>query len=211
MTEPLTASAAPIWLPHTDWSPRGRLLEGMLLSVAEKGYSEATIADVVRHARMSKRTFYEHFDDKEACFVAAYAVAAAALLGRIALAVREAVGRAAQLDAAARTYFAGLEEHPALTRVLLSDIHAAGPAALAMRRRIHQQFAELLCAALLIPSLDGPPIVLSRELATAVVGGVNELVLLAIDEGRIDRLHELAGTAVALIQAAVAAEHMRAR
>jgi len=47
---------------------------------------------------------------------------------------------------------------------------------------------------------------LSRELATALVGGINELVLLAIDEGRVNRLHELADTAVVLIETAVAAQ-----
>jgi hypothetical protein len=75
-----------------------------------------------------------------------------------------------------------------------------------MRRRIHQHFADLLVAALQIPAHGAEPVRLSRELATAIVGGVNELVLLAIDEGRIGRLHELASTAVALIEAAVDAQ-----
>ena len=39
---------------------------------AEKGYAATTIADIVRHARVSKRTFYEHFADKEDCLLAGY-------------------------------------------------------------------------------------------------------------------------------------------
>ena len=52
---------------------RARLTGGLAAAIAEKGYAAVTIADVVRHARVSKRTFYEHFADKEACFLALYA------------------------------------------------------------------------------------------------------------------------------------------
>ena len=48
---------------------------------AEKGLAVTTIADIVREAGVSKRTFYEHFDGKEACFLALYrAVSASALV-----------------------------------------------------------------------------------------------------------------------------------
>ena len=40
---------------------RRRLLEGMAAAIRETGYRDATVADVVRHARTSRRTFYEHF------------------------------------------------------------------------------------------------------------------------------------------------------
>ena len=63
-----------------------RLTAGLAASIAEKGYAATTIADVVRHARVSKRTFYEHFADKEACFLALYSETTDALL--------ELIGRA---------------------------------------------------------------------------------------------------------------------
>jgi AcrR family transcriptional regulator len=49
---------------------RRRLLEGMAAAVRECGYRDSTVADVVRHARTSRRTFYEHFPSKQACFTA---------------------------------------------------------------------------------------------------------------------------------------------
>src|ERR1019366_7779039 len=52
---------------------RLRLVGAMAAVLAEKAYSTVTIADVARQARVSKRTFYEHFADKEACFIAVYA------------------------------------------------------------------------------------------------------------------------------------------
>ena len=48
---------------------RRRLLEGLAASIEERGYRETTVADIVRHARTSKRTFYDHFATREECFV----------------------------------------------------------------------------------------------------------------------------------------------
>ena len=68
-------------------SQRERLLEATLRVVAAKGYAAATVADLTREAGVSRTTFYELFEDKEACFLAAYdeavEAAGAADLGRV--------------------------------------------------------------------------------------------------------------------------------
>ena len=51
--------------------------------VAEKGYAATTVADLTQEAGISRTTFYELFDDKEACFLAAYDNAVDALVRRI--------------------------------------------------------------------------------------------------------------------------------
>ena len=48
---------------------RRRLLDGLAASIGERGYRASTVADIVRHARTSKRTFYGHFPSKEQCFL----------------------------------------------------------------------------------------------------------------------------------------------
>ncbi|MDP9168957.1 MAG: TetR/AcrR family transcriptional regulator, partial [Actinomycetota bacterium] len=48
---------------------RRRLLDGLADSIAERGYRATTVADVVRYAKTSKRTFYDEFASKEECFV----------------------------------------------------------------------------------------------------------------------------------------------
>ena len=48
---------------------RRRLTDGLAESIVERGYRDTTIADIVRHARTSKRTFYQELDGKEECFV----------------------------------------------------------------------------------------------------------------------------------------------
>src|SRR4051812_36513859 len=48
---------------------RQRLLDGLAQSIVERGYRDTTVADVVRNAKTSKRTFYGEFVSKEECFV----------------------------------------------------------------------------------------------------------------------------------------------
>lgn len=69
-------AAAPLRHEHYD-----RLLEGMERAVAAKGYAETTIADIVREAAVSRRSFYEHFATKAQCLVALYRTASAQALG----------------------------------------------------------------------------------------------------------------------------------
>src|SRR6187401_183309 len=77
-------------------SQRGRLIDAMAVVVAAKGYTAATVADVIGHAGVSRKTFYEHFRDKEACFLAVYDAGVEVLLATM----REAGGDAD--DAAGR-------------------------------------------------------------------------------------------------------------
>lgn len=53
-------------------SQRQRLLHGVTRSIAENGYASTTIEDITSRAGVSKKTFYEHFENKLACFLAAY-------------------------------------------------------------------------------------------------------------------------------------------
>ena len=68
-------------------SQRQRLVHGVTIAVADKGFAAATIADITDRAGVSKKTFYEHFSDKLACFLAAYDHGSAAILARTPLVV----------------------------------------------------------------------------------------------------------------------------
>jgi AcrR family transcriptional regulator len=194
-------SLRPLLVPVADEPEhRRRLLEGMALAVSEKSYSELTIADVVQKARVSKRTFYEHFADKEACFLATYAAISAELLGVIADAALAAPAGEPQIEAACRAYFAALEERRPLVRAFLSEIHAAGPAALALRRTIHRRFGELLQGLVARARRERPDIrELSTSMALAIVGGINELILLRLAEESAEPLNDVQNTAVELV------------
>lgn len=51
---------------------RARLISGMIAAVADLGYGKATVAQVIKPAKVSRRTFYESFAGKEDCYRAAY-------------------------------------------------------------------------------------------------------------------------------------------
>lgn len=186
---------------------RLRLLEGLEAAITEKGYAATTIADVVRHARVSKRTFYEHFEDKEACFLASYAAASEETLRVIASAAASpGLPWDERIHAAARAYLHALEARPELTRTYLLEIHAAGPRALRLRREVHQRFADQLGGLVKTARGEHPELrALSPAMATALVGGINELVLVAVEKGRAGQLRELADTAAELVRAVLVA------
>src|SRR5437763_7780716 len=85
-------------------SPRQRLIAAMAASIQEKGYRETTVADVVRIARTSRRTFYEHFEDREACFLALFDATNIAMMEQIAAAVHPDHSLEEQVDAALDAY-----------------------------------------------------------------------------------------------------------
>lgn len=181
---------------------RNRLLGAMAVLLAEKGYAAVTIADIARHARVSKRTFYEHFATKEACFIACYETLSEIALQSIAAATSVPGPWMKRARGATRAYLSTLESQPALTRTLMMDIYAAGPDALRVRRAVQKRFADYLRRLVDQGRKDHPGLRrLSPAMATAIIGGINELVLVAVEDGRAARLTELSGTADELLQA----------
>ncbi|HEY5148036.1 MAG TPA: helix-turn-helix domain-containing protein, partial [Polyangiaceae bacterium] len=88
---------------------RLRLVGAMAALLAERGYSTVTIADIARQARVSKRTFYEHFADKEACFIACYATLSDVVLQAVNAATSGDLPWAKKLRASTRAYLSTLE------------------------------------------------------------------------------------------------------
>jgi len=184
---------------------RARLTGGLATAIAEKGYAAVTIADVVRVARVSKRTFYEHFPDKEACFLALYAETSDELIELIATSAATAPGSwEERIEAAARAYFERVAGEPELIRAALLEIQAAGPRARELRREVQRRYADQLRAFSDAAAAEGAGRALTPALATAVVGGLNELMLEAVEAGRAERIGELADAATELIRAVLA-------
>jgi AcrR family transcriptional regulator len=129
-------------------SQRGRMLAAMATAVGERGYGAVAVADVIAGAGVSRRTFYEHFDNKEECFLAAYDAGVDAMLGAIDDAIGEAAAAGGGALAIARAgtarYLQTLAANPAFARTFLVEVLAAGPSALERRGAVHGRFAEQL-------------------------------------------------------------------
>jgi AcrR family transcriptional regulator len=178
---------------------RARLLPAMAHLTAEKGYAAVTIDDLARAARISKRTFYAHFADKEACLLAAYEDAAALVYDTCERAAAEAKqqGWRAQVDIIISTYLNCLAAQPAMTRVFHVEIQAAGPKALELHLAVNLRYAKLLRR--LVP----PPHRPTQPTAIALLGAVNELVLHAVANDQTTRLPRLQATVRPLFDAAL--------
>jgi len=165
---------------------RARLLVAMAELLAEQGYASVTVTDVVARARVSKRTFYQHFSDREECLLATYRVVAEGPLHRIAQAAEAVAGQGLPLreEIAGLTgaYLAAMAEHPLLTRAMLTEPGSTGPAGRRARREVLRRFADQLVALAAVgvgEHAGARP--LSPALAQALVGGINELVLAAVE------------------------------
>jgi hypothetical protein len=93
---------------------------------------------------------------------------------------------------------------PELIRAALLEIQAAGPRARELRREVQRRYADQLRAFSDAAAAEGAGRALTPALATAVVGGLNELMLEAVEAGRAERIGELADAATELIRAVLA-------
>ena len=178
---------------------RGRLLEGMAHAVAAKGYAATTIADIVREASVSRRTFYEHFDGKAECLVALYEAASHNALKVLRASLDPAQPWDTQVEQALAAYLGAMASNPVLMRTLYVEILGLGPAGLVSRRRVNDEIANFMLA--VVNGGRGRKKPLSPQMAMAVVGGINELVLDHIERDRVQRLPDLVGPAAQLVRA----------
>jgi AcrR family transcriptional regulator len=124
-------------------SQRARLMAAMATVVGEKGYPATTIGDVAGRAGVSLRTFYEHFPDKEECYLAAYDVFANTILARLAADVAPDADWHEFISSTLHAYLGMLEAEPEIARGFLVESNAAGPRA---RRRRRDAFGVMAAA-----------------------------------------------------------------
>ncbi len=182
---------------------RDRLLVGMAGAVDEKGYAETTIADIARHAKVSKRTFYEHFATKQDCLLASYIAASERALARIARSLDSSLDLDAQFAKTAKDFFSPMQESPSEFRTLLVEILAAGSPGLKVRREIHRRYADLLRELVRsVKTKDKRSYELSPLMALAVVSGLYELLLEAVEEDRPETLTQIGQSAIEMLRSA---------
>jgi AcrR family transcriptional regulator len=187
------------WALSTSQEHRGRLLRGMATAVAAKGYADTTIADVVREASVSRRTFYEHFHDKAECLIALYEAASRNALRVLRESIDPSHGWQEQVERAIGAYLQCLATNPVLLRTLFVEILGLGPQGLEVRRAMHRELSDFLVQ--LVNAGTERQANMTPGIAMAVIGGVHELVLQAIEDGKVDELPGLTATATQLLKA----------
>ncbi len=187
-------------------SQRARMLEALAQAVAEKGYAATTVADVVERAWVSRKTFYEMFPDKEACFLAAYDDGREFLLQRIREALHDipVADWRARAQLSVQAYLKALAERPAAAWTYSIEVFAAGPKALARHAQIMQhwvaQWRGLQRSARLTKPANGE----GGELRLrALVGGIEELVRECLRTRGAARLPDMAAPIASIAIAAI--------
>lgn len=171
-------------------SQRERMVEAMIGVVAEKGYTDATVADIISTAGVSRATFYEQFADKEDCFIAAYG----AVMERMLTFVAEGFARSATEDwvvqirggiGALLTYLA---ENPIAARVGIVEGFGAGARARDRYQQAVSSFFPFLDSARI---LADDPDRIPTQVARVIVGGVSSLMFNEASNGRAASLPSL--------------------
>ncbi|WP_048438632.1 TetR/AcrR family transcriptional regulator [Caenimonas sp. SL110] len=190
-------------LPDTEvHEHRHRLLEGMAHAVAAKGYPDTTIADIVREASVSRRTFYEHFSTKAECLIALYEAASHNSLRVLREAIDTEHEWETQIESALTAYLTCMAQNPVLMRTLFIEILGLGAEGLQVRRRMNQEIADFMLGVVNGANAGHKRAApLSPGMAMAVVGGINELVLEYIEQDRVGKLPDLVAPASQLVRA----------
>ena len=192
MVDSLVASHPQIGPLLSDRPQRARLLEAMVRVVAEKGYDLATVSDAVRLARVSRGTFYELFESKEACLLDAYRAGNEVLEQRIRDAIREAEDWRDELRLGIRVYLRTLEQDQGFARVYLLEAQVLW----AERHAVLQRFASRYAKTYAKSGRPVPP----ADALYVLASGVHELACARVRAGEpvLDLEHTLVGCAVRL-------------
>jgi AcrR family transcriptional regulator len=167
---------------------RERLLAAMIKTVTEIGYNTLTVQNVLTRAGISRPTFYEQFEDKEDCFLAAFDASAARMQERITVAVTGG-GPAwrEQLRSGLAELLRFIVEEPEEARVVIVEARASSTAGLRRRDELLDHFAACIDA-LVRENLDEAPSALA---AAGVVGGIESVLYARIQKGETEGLDAL--------------------
>ena len=163
---------------------RQRLLDALEEGIAEDGYPRTTVADIVRRARTSRRTFYEHFDSREACFVALLTEANAEQVRQISSAVDANAPWKSQVRQAIEAWISSGESRSSLMLSWIRDVPSLGDAARGLQRDAMENFIEMVRALADTGEFRaagvGP---FSRQRIIMLLGGLQELTAITVEEG----------------------------
>ena len=175
---------------------RRRLLDGLAASISERGYRESTVADIVRHAKTSKRTFYDQFSSKEECFMELLWRGNQDMIAKIRAAVDPEADWRQQIRQAVDAWVGDIEARPAITLSWIRELPALGHHLREMQRRGMAGITAMFVDLSTNPGFRRAGIApISPQMAVLLFGGLRELSALAVEDGT--DVRDIVDTAVA--------------
>lgn len=180
---------------RSEASPRQRLLEALASSIAEVGYAETTVADIVRRAKTSRRTFYDHFADREACLVALLTATHLAAIRSMSSGVDPSAAWEVQIRQAVESWIEYSDTHAAVLLSWIREAPALGPAARKFKDEVTESYIKLIqtisSGQMLRAAGHGT---VPRSRAVIFIGGLRELAAITVESG--GKLSDIAEDAV---------------
>lgn len=159
-----------------------RLMEGLAASIREKGLAQTQVSDIVRHARASRRTFYNHFEDKEACFVELMNAMSDAFLEEVDRSIDREAPIVTQIDQAIDTYLSLVTGDPELTQTFASP--SLGEQIVMAQHEAFERYAALIVSVVESDSARDPEVApVSVERAYMLVSGFHHTLVRALVRG----------------------------
>jgi len=167
---------------------RERMIAGLVGAVAKLGYNAVTISHITKEARVSRRAFYQHFDSKEACFLAAFDVVVGHLGELVRAAAEPAPDWPHRVVAGLRSGLEFFDAEPALARLCLVESVNAGPMAAERFQEVLGDIASLLAEGR-SERVNPRPLPASTE--ESLVGALVSMTSRCIASGKPERLVDL--------------------
>jgi AcrR family transcriptional regulator len=184
--------------PATDH--KERLLNALTACLTNKLYRDITLADITRAAQVSRRSFYQHFENKDACLLALSSDTSLKIMACIMNAYSPVDDWPSLTAKVTHAYLSFIQEHPALMNALYLETASMGHKGLAARRKVAELFAQFLCHQVSVRINIGEKIQsINHASAIAVIAGINELILYELMDGNSASLIQLSDTAEKLI------------
>lgn len=170
-------------------SQRERLFGAMVATVYEKGYEQTTVADLLELAGVSRAAFYQHFSDKQDCFMATYRTIVEGALTMTLDEYETDRPWGERLGAGFARLLELIAAEPAAAHFCLVDLYAAGPVAIEQSVDTRVRYEQLLRRALADspPRADLPPAV-----TRAIVGGAHKVLTSRVRRNLAEELPALA-------------------
>lgn len=160
----------------------------MVRAVARHGYAGTTLRELVRLAGVSKTTFYEHFDDKQECFLSTFDEIASQVAERMDCAYREGGDARGRLTAALTVFMKLIVSEPEAAMLLAVESLALGKAGVAHRERGSEAFEAMIRQSVEPPS---PELEVSSITIRAIASGIRGVTYRKLRAGEIEELPSL--------------------
>jgi AcrR family transcriptional regulator len=152
---------------------RERLYGATVAVVANKGYADSSVADLIAVAGVSRTTFYKYFADKQACFLATLEVIVAGVVAVTASRLRGEGAWEQRAERGVSGFIELLVAQPDAARLCMVEAYAAGPKAVALIEGAVADFTEMMSAVFEeMPAQRGMP----PEIVAAMIGGIRKIL-----------------------------------